>query len=244
MARPRERQPTDTEKRLQAICEDQGFETIEELAESVGVPAATLRKAGQRDSLSKEVVKALADRFGLSAGWLLTGQNGLKTGTEIAPPPPPSAQPTSLPAGIVKIDGQEFVSIKRYDAALSAGPGSINDPSAEPLGYHLIEAQWLRALTSSLADDLAVLRVDGDSMEPTLYDGDWVLVDRAQIRIGRPGVYALAVGDLTWVKRLTLNLSSKRVQVISDNHAYPLQELEEDDLSVRGRVVWVVGRKL
>src|SRR5690606_23982993 len=118
------------------------------------------------------------------------------------------------------------------------------DPEAEPLGFHLFEAQWLRSVTRAAPAHLAVLRVDGDSMEDTLRDGDFVLVDRSQSRFGREGIYALAIGENAWVKRLSLNLREKLIRIISDNPAYPPQELEEQELFLIGRVVWIVGRKV
>ena len=81
-------------------------------------------------------------------------------------------------------------------------------------------------------------------MEPTLSKGDWILIDRTQRRIDREGVYAIQVGDAAWVKRISLNLRDKVVQVISDNKVYPMQELAEEDLSIIGRAIWVVGRRI
>lgn len=150
----------------------------------------------------------------------------------------------SLAEEIIEIGGSEYVSVGRYDAALSAGPGSVLDPDAEPLGFHLFEAQWLRSVTRAAPAHLAVLRVDGDSMEDTLRDGDFVLVDRSQNRFGREGIYALAIGENAWVKRLSLNLRERLIRVISDNPAYPQQELDEHELFLIGRVVWIVGRKV
>lgn len=168
--------------------------------------------------------------------------------SEIVPTADRRARPHRRPAaqapGLFEISGTEVAAIPRYDAQLSAGAGSIIDPSAEPLGYQFVEAQWLRAVTRAMPEALAVVRVDGDSMAGTLADGDWILVDRSQNRINREGVYALAIGDSCWVKRISLNLREKTVRVISDNPAYPMQELTEDELTVIGRVVWIVGRKV
>ena len=145
---------------------------------------------------------------------------------------------------MVEIDGLEFVSVARFDAALSAGPGCIMEDKPEPLGYQLFEAQWLRAVTRAAPSSLAVLQVDGDSMEETLMDDDWVLVDRTQTRLNRTGIYAIQVSDTAWVKRIELDLETKLVQLISDNQRYPIRRLPEEDLQVLGRVLWVVGRKL
>lgn len=151
----------------------------------------------------------------------------------------------AVPAGdYFTMGGTEYAAIQRYDARLSAGHGSIVDPNAEPLGVQLYEAQWLRSVTNAAPSQLAVVRVDGDSMEHTLNDGDWILVDRGQQRLNREGIYALQVGDACWVKRVTLNLRDRLIRVISDNPVYPVQELSEDELSCIGRVVWIVGRAL
>ncbi len=81
-------------------------------------------------------------------------------------------------------------------------------------------------------------------MVSTLNDGDWVLVDRSQNRLGREGLYALAVSDAAWIKRLSLNLSERLVRIISDNPAYPMQELSAEELVVIGRAISVVNRPL
>ena len=150
----------------------------------------------------------------------------------------------ALTPGVLDVHGTEYLSIGRYDAALSAGPGSLIDPQAEPLGYMLFEAQWIHALTRAAPDHLAIVRVDGDSMTDTLYDGDYVMVDRTQRRFGREGIYALQVGENTWVKRLSLNLRDKLIRIISDNGRYPVQELPEDDIEILGRIFWIAGRRL
>lgn len=152
--------------------------------------------------------------------------------------------PQGLASGLVQVDHTEFVAVPRYDAALSAGPGSILEERPEALGFQLIERQWLRVVTRASPPALAILRVDGDSMEKTLHDGDWVLVDRTQRRINRSGIYALQVGDIAWVKRVELDLAEKKVQIISDNPRYGVQRLHEEELSIIGRVVWIVGRRV
>lgn len=147
-------------------------------------------------------------------------------------------------APIVDIGGETYVAIGRFDAALSAGPGSLIDPHPEPMGYYLIQAQWLRALSLAAPDQLAVVRVDGTSMVPTLADGDWVLVDRTQRSIAREGIYAIQVLDQTWVKRLSLNLREKLIRILSDNPLVPPQEETEENLRIMGRVIALVARKV
>jgi transcriptional regulator with XRE-family HTH domain len=145
---------------------------------------------------------------------------------------------------VVEFDGAEHTALQRFDAGLSAGPGSLVEDHPEPLGYQLIETQWLRSLTRAAPDHLCVVRVDGDSMENTLMDGDWVLLDRSKRRVSREGLYAIRVHDSCWIKRISINLKEKLVRVISDNPRYKMDELPEEDLALIGRVIALVARKV
>lgn len=203
--------------------------------------------SGKSKNPKSDELAKLARVLGCRLEWLRLGE-----GQEVDPsdePPSPSlpATPEAIPAlddGIFELSKTEFVSIPRYDAALSAGHGAIVDPYAEPLGWAVFERQWLATVTRAMPQYLAVLQVDGDSMESTLNDRDWVLVDRTQTRLNRSGIYALQVGDAAWIKRIELDLERKLVQIISDNPKYGVQRLDESEICVIGRVVWVVGRRI
>ncbi|WP_051013739.1 S24 family peptidase [Pararhodospirillum photometricum] len=145
---------------------------------------------------------------------------------------------------IIEWCGKDIAAIPQYDADFSAGHGSIIGPDSAPLGFQFIECQWLSAVTSASPDDLAVVKVAGDSMEPTLSNGDWILIDRTQSRVRRDGIYALSFDDACWVKRLSVNFKDKNIRIISDNQSYPMIEIEEERLTVIGRVVWIVGRRV
>jgi phage repressor protein C with HTH and peptisase S24 domain len=90
-----------------------------------------------------------------------------------------------------------------------------------------------------------VIQVAGDSMAPTLDDGDDILVDRGDAAASlRDGIYVLRLDGALNVKRLIVDRARRRVSVKSDNPAYtswPTLDLER--LDVIGRVVWA-GRRL
>src|SRR6478752_3941482 len=69
-----------------------------------------------------------------------------------------------------------LVSVKRHPVSVSAGPGAI---VMEELGkpYFGFDERWLKALTSTPAERLSIVKVEGDSMSPTLNQGDDILVD-------------------------------------------------------------------
>lgn len=137
-----------------------------------------------------------------------------------------------------------LVSINRLGLSVSAGPGAL--PSNE-LGkpYFAFDERWLRAITATPASRLSIVRVQGDSMAPTLNAGDDILVDPAECddRI-RDGIYVLRVDDALVVKRLALNPKGRRVTIQSDNPAYPdWPDCSLDEIHCIGRVIWS-GRKL
>ena len=137
-----------------------------------------------------------------------------------------------------------LVPVKRVLVRASAGPGAL--PAAEQAEpYFAFDERWLRALTASKATELSIIRVEGDSMAPTLNDGDDILVDRAGCDGAlRDGIYVLRVDDSLLVKRLAIHPLGKSVTVQSDNPAYPdWPDCGLDDVHCIGRVIWA-GRKI
>ena len=135
-------------------------------------------------------------------------------------------------------------SVKRHPVAVSAGPGAVvsEEPGRPYFGF---DERWLKALTPSSPDRLSVVRVEGDSMAPTLNAGDDILVDLGDSgeRL-RDGIYVLRVDDALVVKRIALNPMGRRVTVQSDNPAYAdWPDLGIGELNCIGRVIWA-GRKV
>jgi phage repressor protein C with HTH and peptisase S24 domain len=138
----------------------------------------------------------------------------------------------------------ELVPVARVPVRASAGPGAIpGDESARP--YFAFDPRWLKALTGSPASRLSLIRVEGDSMAPTLSAGDDILVDLADgpERL-RDGIYVLRVDGALLVKRLAIHPVGRRVTVQSDNPAYgDLPDCGLDEIECIGRVIWT-GRKI
>ncbi|HEY0630395.1 MAG TPA: S24 family peptidase [Sphingomicrobium sp.] len=138
----------------------------------------------------------------------------------------------------------ELVPVARVPVRASAGPGAIpGEESAKP--YFAFDPIWLKSLTASPASKLSVIRVEGDSMAPTLSAGDDILVDLADSgeRL-RDGIYVLRVDGTLLVKRLAIHPVGRRVTVQSDNPAYSdLPDCGLDEIECIGRVIWT-GRKI
>jgi hypothetical protein len=143
------------------------------------------------------------------------------------------------PRGPVTPDG--LLRIKQLQVGASAGPGSLaDDEYAESMGFG---PKWLRRLGIDPAN-LSLIAVDGDSMDPTLGDGDDIMVDHsAATRSLRDGIYVLRMDDVLLVKRVAMGPSGK-LSIRSDNPQYPdWEDVDAGVVNIIGRVVWT-GRRL
>ena len=137
-----------------------------------------------------------------------------------------------------------MIKVPRLDVGASAGPGAIND-SESAVSHIAFDPKWLRQLCKGGTGQLSFIRVQGDSMSPTLADGDDILVDGGDgaDRL-RDGIYVLRREEALMVKRLAINPFAARATIKSDNPAYPeWKDVDLTTLAIIGRVVWA-GRRL
>ena len=133
---------------------------------------------------------------------------------------------------------REWIDVPRLALGASAGPGMLAGEEL-PIGAFRFGARWLREQGLDPAQ-LSAIRVEGDSMEATLRDGDEILVDRTP-RPWRDGIHVVRTGDALLVKRLDTGRPGV-IALVSDNPAYRTLELAPEELQVIGRVVWKSGR--
>ncbi len=132
----------------------------------------------------------------------------------------------------------EWVDVPRLALGASAGGGAVAGEEAS-FGALRFANRWLREQGLEPAM-LSAIAVAGDSMAPTLRDGDEILVDRTP-RPLRDGIHVVRVEDTLLVKRLD-TARPGTIALVSDNPAYRPIELPADGLTVIGRVVWKGGR--
>jgi hypothetical protein len=136
-----------------------------------------------------------------------------------------------------------MVEVPRLPLGASAGAGSL-DEDERAAGAIAFDARWLHDL-GARADLLSIIRVDGESMAPTLGHGDEILVDRGDDagRL-RDGIYVLRLDDVLMVKRVAFGPARGQMSVRSDNPDYRGWENVDPALvEIVGRVIWV-GRRL
>jgi len=131
--------------------------------------------------------------------------------------------------------------VPRIEVRASAGPGGVADieEQGRPFAF---DPALLKEIGARRTSRLSVIRVSGDSMEPTLRDRDDILVDLSATTPVPDAIHVLSLDDLLMVKRLVREGGSWIVR--SDNPAYA--DIEDFDLAalrIIGRVLWC-GRKL
>ena len=137
-----------------------------------------------------------------------------------------------------------MVEVPVLDVNVSAGHGALATSEDRKTRFSFDE-RWLRKLTPARGVSLSVVRVMGDSMEPTLSDGDDVLVDASDhgSRL-RDGIYVMRIDDTLVVKRIALRPDSPFITIASDNPNYPTwEDIDRSTVHIAGRVLWF-GRAL
>ena len=217
-------------ERLDALIAERG-DDYASLSRLLGRNATYVQqfvKRGVPRRLSEDDRRTLAAHFGI-AERLLGGRDGTAGHAVMARPE--GAKP------------DDYVLIPYLDIGASAGSGAEAGGEA-PLATLAFQSGWVRGVASGRPEALSVIRVAGDSMLPTLADGDNILVDTDDRERLRDGIYVLRTDDALLVKRLSVNPATKRLAILSDNDAYPSwDDCDPATVAVIGRVVWV-GRRL
>ncbi len=185
----------------------------------------------------------MANNGGVTVDWLATGRlpktrSSLVNGGYARPEP-------SAPQGTGEVRA-DYVAIPLYsEIRAAAGYGVVNGHAMADDAL-MFKEEWIRHELGARPQDLWLIRVHGDSMEPTLRAGDVILVDSRASRPDREGIYILRLGDALLVKRLQV-MPGRKIRVTSDNTAFEPWMIDQegggDDMAIIGRVVWS-GRRM
>lgn len=215
--------------------------TQKELVALSGIPLPSLRDYELGNRIPGGDAVASLVRVGINANWLLTGMGEI-LGRK-ADQPYEMHQSMSMTAA-EPYPG--YVALPLYnDVRAAAGHGAVNGHEQADDAL-MFKEDWIRYELGAKAQDLCLIRVSGDSMEPTLRAGDVILIDHRACRPDREGIYIMRVGEMLLVKRLQA-LPGGKIRVTSDNPAFDPWTLDQEELGtevlVVGRVVWS-GRRL
>lgn len=202
-----------------------------ELARRVGVSQPTINALIKGDSAGSKHLHRIAAELETSPAYL-AGETDDDAPTTVAP--------SALDALADKFD---LTVVPELELGYSMGGGATIFSDYEQRGVVPFQRSWLRGLMRGSFDQLFVARGVGDSMQPTLLDGDLVLIDASQRDIRQQDrIWAVSYGDLGMIKRVR-RLPGGTYQLLSDNPAVPPVACNDEEMHVVGRVIWI-GRRM
>jgi phage repressor protein C with HTH and peptisase S24 domain len=210
-----------------------GKDTQRKFAKMLGFSASYLSEAESgKTKPSLELLISISKITNCNLHWLLTGE-----GPMFLEPSEFMAKEDSASYGELG----EFVLIPKV--ALEGGMGTegrgIEGGAKEKYAFG---RKWLQSKGNF--EDFILFAVRGDSMDPTITDGDVVLIDRSKKQVVVGDIYALRTENAVMVKRLQ-PMDANRIKVMSDNKLYESYEIDlgTGDIEIIGQVIWI-GREL
>lgn len=212
---------TTTTAVLDRMIATSGLKSDSDLARYLGKSSQAVSKARRAGKIPVAWVPKIAAQFNLSTDYLFWGK-----GSPVQPNSETSAKDETM------------VSIPIVEARLSAGLGSLQ-VGGDIERYFTFPSTFFQRKGNP--DNMVLMRVDGDSMQPEIMDGDMVLIDQNQrdIRLGR--IFAVGFEEAIYLKRI--DMLPGKVVMKSVNPAYPPLEFEisdqlADSFRVIGQVLW------
>ena len=160
---------------------------------------------------------------------------------ETVPRRRPSKRKPRGPAGL---PGMPISAIREVEVEASAGPGALAEEFVTEKARWFLPDAMIRYEGDASPDNLSILRVRGDSMEPELREGDRLMVDTAR-RVPATGeMFVLWDGNGLVVKRIEIvpGADPPRLRLLSANPYYDDYTCDAHDAHVVGKVLWTVKR--
>lgn len=195
-----------------------------------------------------ETIYRLANGTGVSIEWVATGTGPMlsldRNSNAVNNNDAMNNPLNKIPARIVPGDdlGENFVLLPRYNVEAAAGGGVVVH-SEQVVDFLAFKYDWVRRTLGLNPDRLALITAVGDSMKPTIKEGDLLLLDCDANQVDSNAIYAISINGSLLVKRIQV-LMNGDIKIISDNSSYEPETIrarELDDLRVVGRVVWHGG---
>lgn len=213
-------------ERMQKILNEQFNSNASSFAKAVGVSVSSLNRwiIGEADPSRTNLMK-IADTTNASLSWLAYGREDIET----------SAQEPEQPYTVL----EDYEIIRGYDVRASAGDGAYNTHQISVRSLAFRKA-WLQERHFK-STDLVQLWAQGDSMQPTIHDGDSLVINITHRTPVDGRIYVIRNGKELLVKRIQSLINGLRL--ISDNkelyEPMELTDIELTDVEIIGQVVHV-----
>ncbi|ETR79286.1 transcriptional regulator [Afipia sp. P52-10] len=195
-------------------------------ADLLGKSEVHLRRYENGVDIPLTVVAALAAETEIPLDWIVSGRS------------------VERRSAVDQLDDErgEDVPVQKLSFKAAAGPGALI------MNEHAEHIRFPRAILQHVGlapQNARLMEASGESMRPTISDGDLLLVDvsASATVIVEGKIYVFAIGDEAYVKRL--RRIGERIVMISDNRdLFPEEDVPRSpSIRIFGRVKWA-GRSL
>lgn len=215
--------------RIEFLLKELGM-TQTKLASAVGVSQPTIAQLIKGKAQGTKHLHAISRELETSPEYLLGQTDDPHPGDEWTEPPRRDDAP----------DMSQIMMIRQIDLRFGAGATYLDQHVEENLGA--FPRGWVRQFTDAPADMLVWTRTKGNSMAPTINDGEPILIDMREKSIDDGDlIWAFAYGETGMVKRLRPHPDGS-VEILSDNQNVPPARAVDGELHLVGRVVAVLKR--
>ncbi|MGA2088016.1 MAG: S24 family peptidase [Stellaceae bacterium] len=116
---------------------------------------------------------------------------------------------------------------------------NLKSKSEKTLTTWNLPSSFLQGYRATSSKELRIVTVIGDSMEPTLRAGQWLLIDIADCMPSPPGVFVLRDGHGLAINRVQIVPQSQplRVRISCENPKYEAHESTLENAYIQGRVI-------
>lgn len=135
----------------------------------------------------------------------------------------------------------DTVGIEMLNVSACCGAG-IDNILENVVGLWQMPLIDFKSISLSSPEHIKIVKAIGDSMQPTISDGDFVFVDISNQSMGSDGIYVLSSETGLSIKRLQNDYNSK-ITISSDNQLYKSHTLPLGEIHILGRVVNIVNLK-
>ncbi len=206
-------------KMKEIVSEELGKKKVfdKDVANILGINPLTFATMKKRGKLPLEEILDFCAKRKISINWLLYNQSTKS----------------------IEEQTQKYINVRYFgEIFASAGGGAFNyDDNVEEI---VIDKHLANLLGGECEiKNIDAINVLGDSMEPTLHDGDIIFINRTLKDVSKNGIFAISTEIGLFVKRVIVR-SDGSLDLISDNSMYGVENVRSENIEVIGKVVGFV----
>ena len=211
----------ELKSRLKRIRTAKGL-SQKDFATMLKIPLSTYQRYERGECMpSADVIRKIITTFSVDPYWLLTGKEPV--------------QLTFLKGPEITTYEGRLVKVNVYALAGAGGGIELIDP--EPVETICLPEKWVKP-------HIIPVKIEGESMEPTLMNGAVVGVDKEDRELVSGKIYAVWIDyEGSVIKRVFVE--PDKILLKSDNPAFPEAYIKKEDFRpelILGRVKWVWQR--